>query len=146
MRCCGLWPQDKPRSLCYDSAALRHRVAAQAREGVGPETRTNQATSCCTLPRENPCRTSQWSDCGLKIYGRSYHRPAAPTTEHEQKAIVRIALERLLNQHHQAVESLAHVGVSARKPYLHSGRNRKHRASVGMKPTGTLFAAPPIAV
>lgn len=42
---------------------------------------------------------------------------------------MRIALERLLNQQRQALESLAHVGVVGRKPDPHPARDRDRRRS-----------------
>src|SRR4029077_15653984 len=52
----------------------------------------------------------------------------APAAEHEQLAIVRIALERLLHHQRQPVKALAHVGVASRQPYLRPVRDRdRHR-------------------
>src|SRR5262245_25486247 len=42
-------------------------------------------------------------------------------------ASVRIALERLLHQQRQAVEALAHVGVTGRQPHPRTSRQRDHR-------------------
>jgi hypothetical protein len=50
--------------------------------------------------------------------------------KNEQMPVVRIALERLLHQHRQAVEPLAHVGMTGRQPYLGAARNRDHRRSL----------------
>src|SRR3954471_9762894 len=42
-------------------------------------------------------------------------------------AAVRIALERLLHQERQAIEALAHVGVTGRKPHPRAARDWDHR-------------------
>src|SRR3954471_17134721 len=42
-------------------------------------------------------------------------------------AAVRIALERLLHQERQAIEALAHVGVTGRKPHPRASRQADHR-------------------
>src|ERR1700704_6807728 len=46
----------------------------------------------------------------LAVMPQDLQQPAAPAPEHEQMAVVGIALERLLHQYRQAVEALAHVG------------------------------------
>src|SRR5580693_1941479 len=52
---------------------------------------------------------------------------AAAPTKHEQMAVMRIALELLLYQEGEAVEALAHVGVTGCQPNMHPVRNRDHR-------------------
>src|SRR5215211_9527913 len=42
-------------------------------------------------------------------------------------ANVRIALERLLHQQRQAIEALAHVGMTGRQPHPRASRQRDHR-------------------
>ena len=51
---------------------------------------------------------------------------AAATAKDEQMAVVRITLQRLLNQKGQAVEALPHIGVACRQPDAHAARERDH--------------------
>ena len=63
----------------------------------------------------------------LAVMPQYLDQGATPTTEDEQMAIVRIALERLLHQQRQAIEALAHVRMAGRQPNLHATRHRDHR-------------------
>src|SRR5262245_43899468 len=64
----------------------------------------------------------------LAVVPQHLDQAAAPAAEHEQLAVVGIALERLLHQQRQAIEALAHVGVAGRQPHLRSVRDRdRHR-------------------
>src|SRR5262249_50487180 len=63
----------------------------------------------------------------LAIVPQHLDQAAAPAAEHEQMAAVGIALERLLHQHRQPIEALAHVGVTGRQPHLYPARHRDHR-------------------
>src|SRR5436305_520773 len=63
----------------------------------------------------------------LPVVPQDLEQRAAPPAEHEQMALMRIALELLLHQKRQSVEALAHVGVAGRKPYARAARDRDHR-------------------
>src|SRR5439155_15195416 len=117
----------------------RHRhVRAIARKGRGPD----EATALQSLRKQAHA---------LTIVPQNLDQPAAPAAEHKQMAIVRIELERLLHQHRQAIEPLAHVGVTARKPNLHPTRDRDHcpssasastTARAGVTPSGRRRSRP----
>src|SRR5713226_5279681 len=63
----------------------------------------------------------------LPVMPQHLDQATATAAEHEQMAVVRIALERLLYQQRQAVEALAHVRAAGRQPHLRAARNRDHR-------------------
>src|SRR5580704_1656869 len=63
----------------------------------------------------------------LAVVPQDLEQATAPPAEHEQMAVVGIALEGLLHQHRQAIEAFAHVGVPGRQPHLRAARNRDHR-------------------
>src|SRR4051812_14400360 len=60
----------------------------------------------------------------LAIVPKHLDQAAAPAAEHEQVAVVRITLERLLYQQRQPVEAFAHIGVAGRQPHPRPARDR----------------------
>src|SRR5450631_4305609 len=55
------------------------------------------------------------------------HEVAPASTEHEEIAGVRIALQRLLHLQGEAIHATAHVGMACRNPDPHTGGNGNHR-------------------
>src|SRR5580704_1892792 len=63
----------------------------------------------------------------LAVVPQHLDQSAATAAEHEQMPAMRVALQLLLHHQRQAVEALAHVRMTGRKPDLHTSRDRNHR-------------------
>src|SRR6476619_811462 len=63
----------------------------------------------------------------LAVMPNDFDQASAPAAEHEQMALMRIALELLLHQQRQPVEALAHVGVTGRQPHPCAWGQTDHR-------------------
>src|SRR5947207_6769279 len=78
----------------------------------------------------------------LAVVPKHLDQAAAAAAEHEQMAIMRVTLERLLYQQRQAVEAIAHVGGAGCQPYLCSATEQdRHRRL----PVSTEIAADTVA-
>src|SRR5579863_3070117 len=96
-------------------------------------------------------RNGRWPDeaPALKPLGEQAHplavmpqhlqQSATPAAEHEQIAVVGIALERLLHQHGQTIKALAHVCVPGCQPHLYTARHRDHRRRAFASTTAIAF-------
>src|SRR5262249_21973013 len=112
-----------------------------------------------TVRRRRPQKTSalktlREQTLPLSIVPQALDEITAPATKHEQVPVVRIALERLLNQQCQALVTLPHIGVPGRQPNARAARKLDHcrrsrtsmtRASAAVEPpVATIERRPPV--
>src|SRR5262245_62138660 len=108
-----------PRSAgCLRSPRVLWRTPIDSSKEIAELCRTDRHD---TVRRRRPQKTSalktlREQTLPLSIVPQALDEITAPATKHEQVPVVRIALERLLNQQCQALVALPHIGVAGRQP------------------------------
>src|SRR5262245_25521183 len=146
-----------PRSAgCLRSPRVLWRTPIDSSKEIAELCRTDRHD---TVRRRRPQKTSalktlREQTLPLSIVPQALDEITAPATKHEQVPVVRIALERLLNQQCQALVALPHIGVAGRQPNARAARKADHRrlsrtsmtraSAAASTPLSTITRRPPV--